>query len=95
MVHEILPNVMPPLVAECGMRFVFAFLFIAALSFLGLGVPPPLADWGGMVRENAAALNQGILAPLFPALFIALLAISVNVIIDWLTARRGLSRKPA
>ena len=50
--HEILPNAMPPLVAEFGLRFCFVFLFIASLSFLGLGLQPPTADWGGMVRQN-------------------------------------------
>ncbi len=53
--REILPNVLPPLVAEFGLRFCFVFLFITALSFLGLGIQPPTADWGGMVRENATA----------------------------------------
>ena len=58
--REILPNAMPPLVAEFGLRFCFVFLFIASLSFLGLGIQPPPADWGGMVRENAGAITFGI-----------------------------------
>ena len=65
--HEILPNAMPPLVAEFGLRFCFVFLFIASLSFLGLGLQPPLADWGGMVRENGSAITFGIYIPLIPA----------------------------
>ena len=65
--HEILPNALPPLVAEFGLRFCFVFLFIASLSFLGLGIQPPTADWGGMVRENAGAITFGIMTPLFPA----------------------------
>lgn len=81
--HEILPNALPPLVAEFGLRFCFVFLFIAALSFLGLGIQPPLADWGGMVRENAGAISYGILSPLWPAAAIALLTIGVNLIVDW------------
>ncbi|GLK83800.1 ABC transporter permease [Ancylobacter defluvii] len=87
--REILPNAAIPLISEFGLRFVFAFLFVASLSFLGLGVQPPMADWGGMVRENVGALNYGRLTPLVPAGFIALLAISVNLIGDWLVARRG------
>ncbi|WP_172331440.1 ABC transporter permease [Mangrovicoccus sp. HB161399] len=79
---EILPNAAGPLIAEAGLRFVFAFLFVASLSFLGLGVQPPMADWGGMVRENAGALNYGGIAPLVPAAAIALLAISVNLLGD-------------
>jgi peptide/nickel transport system permease protein len=62
--HEILPNVMPLLVAEFGLRFCFVFLYIAALSFLGLGIQPPTADWGGVIRENAEAISFGILTPL-------------------------------
>jgi len=81
--REILPNAMPPLVAEFGLRFCFVFLFIAALSFLGLGIQPPTADWGGMVRENAGAITFGILTPLFPAGAIAFLTVGVNLIVDW------------
>lgn len=80
---EILPNALPPLVAEFGLRFCFVFLFIAALSFLGLGIQPPTADWGGMVRENAGAITFGILTPLWPAGAIAFLTVGVNLIVDW------------
>ncbi len=81
--QEILPNAMPPLVAEFGLRFCFVFLFIAALSFLGLGIQPPTADWGGMVRENAGAITFGIFVPLVPAGAIAFLTVGVNLIVDW------------
>ena len=81
--REILPNAVAPLAAEFGLRFCFVFLFIATLSFLGLGIQPPLADWGSMVRENAAAISFGILTPLFPAGAIAVLTIAVNLVIDW------------
>jgi peptide/nickel transport system permease protein len=81
--HEILPNAMPPLVAEFGLRFCFVFLFIAALSFLGLGIQPPTADWGSMVRENAGAITFGIFTPLWPAGAIAFLTVGVNLIVDW------------
>jgi peptide/nickel transport system permease protein len=81
--HEILPNAMPPLVAEFGLRFCFVFLFIAALSFLGLGIQPPTADWGGMVRENSGAITFGIFVPLWPAGAIAFLTVGVNLIVDW------------
>lgn len=80
---EILPNALPPLVAEFGLRFCFVFLFIAALSFLGLGIQPPTADWGGMVRENAGAIAFGIYTPLIPAAAIAFLTVGVNLIVDW------------
>lgn len=81
--HEILPNAMPPLVAEFGLRFCFVFLFIASLSFLGLGIQPPAADWGGMVRDNAGAITFGILTPLWPAGAVAFLTVGVNLIVDW------------
>jgi len=81
--HEILPNAMPPLVAEFCLRFCFVFLFIASLSFLGLGLQPPLADWGGMVRENGGAITFGIYIPLIPAAAIAVLTVGVNLIVDW------------
>lgn len=86
---EILPNALPPLMAECGLRFCFVFLFIASLSFLGLGLQPPLADWGGMVKENAGAITFGIYIPLIPAGAIALLTVGVNLIVDWLLNLSG------
>jgi len=82
--REILPNAAAPLISEFGLRFCFNFLFVAALSFLGIGVQPPYADWGGMVRENAPAINFGLIAPLYPALAIATLTVGVNLVVDWL-----------
>ena len=84
--REILPNALPPLAAEFGLRFCFAFLFVAALSFLGLGVQPPDADWGSMVKESSLAIPAGIAAPLYPAAAIAVLTIGVNLVVDWLLA---------
>jgi peptide/nickel transport system permease protein len=81
--REILPNIMPPLVAEFGLRFCFVFLTISALSFLGLGIQPPTADWGSMVRDNAALITYGDITPLLPAGAIALLTVSVNFVVDW------------
>ena len=81
--REILPNIMPPLAAEFGLRFCFVFLLISALSFLGLGIQPPTADWGSMVRDNATLITYGIPTPLIPAGAIALLTIGVNFVVDW------------
>lgn len=87
--REILPNIMPPLVAEFGLRFCFVFLTIAALSFLGLGIQPPTADWGSMVRDNASLIQfaqydiKAGITPLLPAGAIALLTVSVNFVVDW------------
>jgi peptide/nickel transport system permease protein len=94
MTREILPNILPPLIAEFGLRFIFVFLFIASLSFLGMGIQPPTADWGSMVRENAhwitfvpfVPFQDAVfyaLKPLLPAGCIALLTIGVNFIVDW------------
>jgi len=80
--REILPNMTGPLLAEMGMRFSFVFLTIATLSFLGLGLQPPAADLGSMVRENATLITYGDFTPLIPALAIAILAMSVNFLID-------------
>ncbi|MCF8154749.1 MAG: ABC transporter permease [Rhodoferax sp.] len=82
--REILPNAWAPLVAEFGLRFCFNFLFIAGLSFLGLGIQPPFADLGGMVKENAAAINFGMMAPIYPAATIALLTVAINLVVDWM-----------
>jgi len=84
MSREILPNILPPLVVEFGLRFCFVFLTISALSFLGLGIQPPTADWGSMVRENANLINYGDVTPLLPAGAIALLTVAVNFVVDWL-----------
>lgn len=87
--REILPNIMPPLVAEFGLRFCFVFLTIAALSFLGVGIQPPTADWGSMVRENAGLIQfaqydiKAAITPLLPAGAIALLTVGVNFVVDW------------
>ena len=81
--REILPNVLPPMLAEFGLRFGFAILFLSALSFLGLGIQPPEADWGSMVKENALSLPVALV----PAAAIALTTICVNIIVDWLLAR--------
>ena len=85
--REILPNALSPLVSELGLRFIFAVLFLSALSFLGLGVQPPDADWGGMVKENKDGIVFGIPAALIPAAAIAALAISVNLVADWVLNR--------
>lgn len=82
--REILPNALPPMISEFGLRFCFNFLFVAGLSFLGLGIQPPYADWGGMVKENGQAISQGLTAPLWPALMIALMTVGVNLIVDWI-----------
>ena len=82
--QEIMPNILAPLIAEFGLRFCFVFLFISALSFLGLGNQPPAADWGSMVRDNATLISFGDITPLLPAGAIALLTVAINFVVDWM-----------
>lgn len=84
LVSEILPNIVAPLAAEFGLRFCYVFLLIAALSFLGLGIQPPTADWGSMVKENASLITFGDITPLLPAAAIGLLTVAVNFVVDWM-----------
>lgn len=85
--REILPNAMTPLLAEFGLRLAFAVLFISTLSFLGLGIQPPTADWGGMVKDNKDGIIFGVSAALVPGAAIAALTISINLVVDWLLKR--------
>jgi peptide/nickel transport system permease protein len=81
--REIVPNILPTLIAEFGLRFSFVFLTIAALSFLGVGIQPPTADWGSMVAESKTLITFGKIQPLIPAAAIALLTVAVNFVVDW------------
>lgn len=84
---EILPNMVHPLLADFGLRFMFIVLLLSGLSFLGLGVQPPDADLGSLVLENLSGLPEGALAILAPAIAIGSLTIGVNLLIDALPAR--------
>ena len=90
---EVVPNILPPLITEFGLRFCFVFLTIAALSFLGVGVQPPTADWGSMVADSKTLINfpvstfPYIPAPFYPAGAIALLTVAVNFVVDWFLQR--------
>ena len=87
MLGEILPNMVMPVLTDFGLRFVFIVLLLSSLSFLGLGIQPPYSDWGGMVRENIEGLSAGAPAVIVPAVAIAILTISVNLLIDNLPGR--------
>ncbi len=92
---EVLPNAAMPLATDFGLRLVFVVLFISSLSFLGLGVQPPTADWGSMVRENLSGITYGSYAAIWPAFAIATFTISINLIVDDISAKSGgsLARK--
>ena len=87
--REVLPNAAMPLATDFGLRLVFVVLFISSLSFLGLGVQPPTADWGSMVRENLQGLGYGSYASIWPALAIASFTISINLVVDDISAKEG------
>jgi peptide/nickel transport system permease protein len=92
MLREILPNIAGPMLADLGLRFVYVVLLLASLSFLGLGVQPPNADWGSLVRENIGALAEGGASVIAPSLAIASLTIAVNLVIDNLPGRGARER---
>mgnify|MGYP005731853571 FL=1 len=89
--REIWPNAAMPLMTDFGLRLIYVILFISSLSFLGLGVQPPQADWGSMVRENLGALSYGasVIPVLAPALAIATLTVGINLIVDDISAHSG------
>ena len=86
---EVLPNAAMPLATDFGLRLVFVVLFISSLSFLGLGVQPPQADWGSMVRENLGGLTYNSWAAVWPAFAIASFTIAINLIVDDISAKSG------
>ena len=91
--REVLPNILPPMITEFGLRFCFVFLTISALSFLGVGIQPPTADWGSMVAESKTLITfpvrtfPFIPAPFYPAIAIALLTVAINFVVDWFLHR--------
>lgn len=86
--YEMLPNMLRPVLADLGLRFLFIVLLLSGMSFLGLGVQPPEADWGSLVRENIIGLSEGAPAVIVPALAIATLTIAVNMVIDGFAGRK-------
>jgi peptide/nickel transport system permease protein len=84
--HEVLPNMIHPMLADFGLRFVFVVLLLSGLSFLGLGLQPPDADLGSLVRENISGLAEAAPAIIAPAMAIASLTIGVNLLIDSLAS---------
>jgi len=87
MVFDIWPNVSPVAVANAFLNFAGSVGFIAALSFLGLGVAPGTPDWGLMLSEGETDLFANPVAVLAPALMIVITATATNLIGDWLFER--------
>ena len=85
--NDILPNALIALSTDFGLRFTYAILLVSSISFLGLGVQPPHADWGMMVRENLGGVHFGATAALIPALSIFSVTLSINFLVDWNLSR--------
>lgn len=88
-IREILPNILNPVLADFGLRFVFIVLLLSGLSFLGLGIQPPNADLGSLVRENIGGLSQGAPALIAPAMAIGVMTVAVNLVIDRIAEQRN------
>jgi len=82
MLREVLPNMLPPVLTDFGVRFVYIMLLISGLGFLGLGVQPPEVDWGTLVYENLAGVGLGAPAAFLPAFCVVSLALAVNLFLD-------------
>jgi peptide/nickel transport system permease protein len=80
--REVLPNILPPIAADMGLRFSWSIILIASVNFLGLGLRPPTPDWSVMISENLVILTSNPLAVIAPASMIGLLIIGVNLICD-------------
>jgi ABC-type dipeptide/oligopeptide/nickel transport system permease subunit len=89
--REILPNLWGPIVADGGPRFTVSILLVAAVNFLGLGVAPPTADWALMISENRTGITINAWAVVAPAVMIAALTVSINLIADAVASRLGKS----
>ena len=88
------PTSLGPVIVPSPLVLATSIIDAAALSFLGVGLQPPMAEWGSMVRDNAVLINSGDITPLIPASAIALLTVGVNFVADWLLSKSsGLSNE--
>jgi peptide/nickel transport system permease protein len=88
--RELFPNVLAPGLVDFALRLTYAILFVAALSFLGLGAQPPTPDWGLMAAENRGILTVNPWASIAPALVIGMLSVGVSFIADGVTQALGI-----
>jgi peptide/nickel transport system permease protein len=87
--REILPNIRRPVLVDFGLRLTASILLVAALSFLGLGLKPPAADWGLMIGENRVALTVQPWPVVVPIVAIAFITIGINLLLDGYRRRMG------
>jgi ABC-type dipeptide/oligopeptide/nickel transport system permease subunit len=88
----VLPNVLPAVMADLGLRFTYSIILVASVNFLGLGLQPPAADWALIISENRGGLTLNPYVILVPALLIGLLTIAVNLVGDAIVRTLGRSR---
>jgi peptide/nickel transport system permease protein len=94
LLHEVLPNILGPVLVDAGLRFTYSILIIASVNFLGLGIQPPSSDWAVMISENRTYISVNMFAVLTPALMIAILTIGVNLTGDAVARTLGRSYVP-
>ncbi len=92
--REVLPNIAPAIIADVGVRFSAVIILAASVNFLGLGEKPPAANWGLMIAENLQIVSSNIWSVLAPAIMLALLTISVNLIGDAYVRSLGRTEQP-
>jgi ABC-type dipeptide/oligopeptide/nickel transport system permease subunit len=93
--REVLPNIMGPLIANLGLTVTFSVLLVASVTFLGLGVQPPNANWALMISENREILNINVWSTVVPAAMIALLTVGVNMVGDAVSHTYGRTQRRA
>lgn len=84
MFREIFPNLSGPIIVDACIRVAYAMFATGSLGFLGLGVPPPMPDWGNMIAEGRAWVFKVPWAPIFPIVAISSLVIALNILADGL-----------
>ena len=89
MLVEILPNARGPLIVDFCLRMGYTTITIGALGFLGLGLPPPDPDWGGMINETRAMALAFPHMTVFPCLAISSLVLGFNLLADGLREGRS------
>jgi ABC-type dipeptide/oligopeptide/nickel transport system permease subunit len=89
--REILPNIVPSITADAGLRFTYSIILVASMNFLSLGLQPPAADWGLMISENRTGIALNAYVILVPALLIAMLTVALNLVGDAIARTLGRS----
>ncbi len=89
--REVLPNILSVIFADVGLRLSYAVLLIASVNFLGVGLQPPSSDWGLMIAENRQGLNLNPWMVIVPAMLVAIITVSINLVADGIARTLGTS----